>query len=340
MTTLVEAKSLLQTYVDEGKIPGASFAYVTTDTVLKDYVGYRELIPEKKLVEENTLYDMASCTKVVCTTTLILKLMEEDYFSLKTTVRSLLPDFPYDNITIEHLLTHTSGLIPDDKNYRKCTNKQEMYEFINTLPLAYETGTDLQYSDFGYILLGRIIEKFKGDIQAYAKEVIFDPLNMHDTCFNPSDKDRCAATEIQEDRGGTIIGKAHDGKAFRMGGISGNAGLFSTVEDISKFVQMLLKDDGSVLSKESINLLKTYRTTDMNTIRTLGWIANDPNSSDGDHYSEHCLYHTGFTGTSIYVDFDRMCGIVLLVNAVHPKRGNPYTIELRNQFHNILLSEN
>lgn len=342
MVSLDRVKKYIQKCVDEGKIPGATFAYVTKDSFITDYVGYKQLLPSKITLEEGTMYDMASCTKVVCTTTLVLKLIEEGCFNLKTKVKDILPDFPFEEITIEHLLTHTSGMIPDDKNYKKCTCKEDMYAFIDSLPLAYPTGKDLQYSDFGYITLGRIIEYYKGDLEEYAKEIIFKPLGMEHTMFNAKGKGYekyCVSEEIQDDRGGVIIGEAHDGKAFRMGGVSGNAGLFSTIDDISKFVQMLLNDGQDVLSPASIKLLETYRTEGMNTRRTLGWIADDPSASDGDYYSKTCLYHTGFTGTSIYVDFERKCGIVLLINAVHPKRGNPYTQEIRNNFHNIILSE-
>lgn len=342
MVSLNRAKELLETSVKNCEIPGASFAYVTKDGFITDFVGYKQVEPEKIKLEQGTMYDMASCTKVVCTTTLVLRLIEEGYFSLKTKVKDILPDFAFDEITILHLLTHTSGMIPDDKNYRKCTNKDEMYEFINSIPLAYKTGSDLQYSDFGFIVLGKIIEHYKGNLEEYANEVIFKPLEMTHTMFNPKEKgyaDLCVTEEIQADRGGAIIGEAHDGKAFRMGGVSGNAGLFSTVEDISRFVQMLLRNGENVLSPASINLLKTYRTENKPSIRTLGWIANDNDASDGDYYSSKCLYHTGFTGTSIYVDFERGCGIVLLINAVHPHRGNPYTMSIRNRVHNVILSE-
>ncbi len=342
MVNLDRAKNYIQKCVEEEKIPGATFAYITKDSFITDYVGYKQVSPSKIPLEEGTMYDMASCTKVVCTTTLVLKLIEEGCFNLKTKVKYIFPDFPFEEITIEHLLAHTSGMIPDDKNYRKCTSKEEMYQFIDSLPLAYPTGTDLQYSDFGFITLGRIIEHYKGDLEDYASQVLFKPLDMNHTMFNAKKKgfgQYCVSEEIQEDRGGVIIGEAHDGKAFRMGGVSGNAGLFSTIDDISHFVQMLLNDGQDVLSNASVNLLKTYRTEGKSVRRTLGWIADDPSASDGDYYSKTCLYHTGFTGTSIYVDFERNCGIVLLINAVHPKRGNPYTQEIRNNFHNIILSE-
>ncbi len=342
MVSLDRAKNYIQKCVEEEKIPGATFAYITKDSFITDYVGYKQVSPSKIPLEEGTMYDMASCTKVVCTTTLVLKLIEEGCFNLKTKVKYIFPDFPFEEITIEHLLAHTSGMIPDDKNYRKCTSKEEMYQFIDSLPLAYPTGTDLQYSDFGFITLGRIIEHYKGDLEDYASQVLFKPLEMNHTMFNAKKKgfeQYCVSEEIQEDRGGVIIGEAHDGKAFRMGGVSGNAGLFSTIDDISHFVQMLLNDGQDVLSKASVNLLKTYRTEGKSVRRTLGWIADDSSASDGDYYSKTCLYHTGFTGTSIYVDFERNCGIVLLINAVHPKRSNPYTQEIRNNFHNIILSE-
>lgn len=337
---LNKGKNLLISYIDDNKLCGASFAYISLkdNSIISDYYGYKQTIDNKIPLQDKTLYDMASCTKVIVTTTLILKLIEDGYFNLKTKVKDILTDFPYDNITILHLLTHTSGLIGDDKKYRNCKNKEDMYQFINSLPLAYPTDTDLQYSDFGFILLGRIIEKYKGSIDTYAKEIIFEPLNMVDTMFNPVDTQRCAATELHPQRG-LIIGQAHDGKAHIMGGVSGNAGLFSTVDDVAKFVMMLLKQDNTVLCKSSIDLLKTYRTVGKNSLRTLGWIANDNDVSDGDYYSNVCLYHTGFTGTSIYVDFVRECGIVLLTNAIHPNRGNPYIVEIRNNFHNVILSQ-
>ena len=277
---------------------------------------------------------------MVSTTTCILQLLERGYFSLKSPVCEILPDFPYPQITIQHLLTHTSGFIPDDKAYKNYHGKEEMYEFIKSLPLDYETGTKVEYSDFGFILLGLIVEKLTEPLDQYAKKNIFQPLNMKDTGYNPVNKNRCAPTEITAERG-VIQGVCHDGKGYRMNGVSGNAGLFSTAEDLSHFVQMLLNDGSyngkQILKPDTVHLLQRSYTQNLNLSRTLGWMYNDPAASDGDYASTSCIYHTGFTGTSLYIDFIRQCGIILLTNRVHPTRNNPSIVSIRNCFHNAVL---
>jgi CubicO group peptidase (beta-lactamase class C family) len=340
---LARGKKMIEQAVREGKIPGASFALVTPDHVELGFTGSRQIIPDVKPVEVDTVYDMASCTKVIATTTMALRLIEDGCFSLDTHLKDILPDFEHPEVTIKHLLTHTSGICPDDKAYKTCHGEQEMWNFFRNKPLEFEPGTKVLYSDFGYIALGFVIEKFAGPLDQYAQKIIFDPLKMHSTCYCPKKHgiaDRCAATEVTADRG-VIVGSCHDGKGFRLDGVSGNAGLFSTVNDLSVFVQMMLNcgswNGHRVLQESTVNLLKNTYTANLNVRRTLGWITDDPNQSDGDYYSSCCLYHTGFSGTSVYIDFSRNCGIILLTNRVHPTRDNPNIVSIRNLFHNLVL---
>lgn len=342
--SIEKAREIIVNAVDDGLIPGASWAVVYGNgRTIIDHYGYKCLIPEKIENSDDTLYDMASCTKVLSTTTIILQLIEKGYITLQTPLCEILSDFPEKSISIQHLLTHTSGICPDDKAYKAYRGKKEIWEFFRDKPLEFAPGTDLIYSDFGYIALGFVAEKFVGPIDEYAKRCIFEKLGMFDTMYCPAKQnliERCASTEATVDRG-IIVGQVHDGKAWRLDGVSGNAGLFSTTHDISQFISMMISQGELVgkriLSSNTIDLLKRCYTVGLRNRRTLGWICNDPTAAMGDYYSQHCLFHTGFTGTSIYIDFDKKCGIALLTNRIHPNRNNESIKEIRNKFHNQVL---
>ena len=338
-----EGKKILERFVESGELCGASFAFVTKDEYECDYVGYRSLLPEKIPNSIDTLYDLASLSKVVSTTVLALKLVEDGYISLHTKVSSVLPDFPHGNITVFHLLTHTSGLPADDKDYKSCKDSEDLYRFIKQLKLNHEPGTFVEYSCFGYIVLGRIIEHFKGDLDRCAQEEIFRPLGMFNTMYNPKEKGReddCAPTEATTQRG-TIKGEVHDGKACIMGGVAGNAGVFSDIKDVCRFVAMILNDGEflgrRILKRSTLDLLGRSFTEGLNSNRTLGWLFADKVTNAGDYTTDVSLFHTGFTGSAIYIDFIRGCGVILLDNAVHPTRNNPKKEEIRNLFFNQVL---
>ena len=338
-----EGREILERFVESGELCGASFAFVTKDAYECDCVGYRTLLPERVPNSVNTIYDLASLSKVVSTTVLALKLIEEGCISLHTRVQSILPDFPYEDITVFHLMTHTSGLPADDKNYKNCTDREDIFRFIKSLKLNHEPGTFVEYSCFGYIVLGRIIEHFKGSLDRCAEEEIFKPLGMFNTMYNPRERGRekdCAATEVTDARG-VIQGEVHDGKAHIMGGVSGNAGVFSDIRDVCRFVAMILNDGEflgrRILRRSTINLLGRSYTEHLNSYRTLGWLFADRTTNAGDFASDVSLFHTGFTGPAIYIDFIRECGIVILDNAIHPTRDNPKKEEIRNLFFNQVL---
>jgi len=340
---LLKASHIIKEAVDQGLLPGAQYGFVTLNYEEFGHCGYSQLVPEKVENSLDTLYDLASCSKVVATTTLTLKLIEDKLITLDTKVSDILTDFPLTDITIYNLLTHTSGLIGDDKAYKKCDGKQEIYDFIKNLEFHNKPNETVEYSDFGYILLGFIIEKIKNcTIEEYAEEVIFKPLSMHDTMYNPYLKGRvedCAAAELTDNRG-LIKGAVHDGKANCLKGLSGNAGVFSNVLDLSKFCRMILRQNGKVLKPETIEEFKKCYTSGYNLHRTLGWCIACDEYACGSKYSKHAIFHTGFSGTSIYIDFDRMCAIILLTNRIHPARQDVSVIAgLRNKFHDAVLEE-
>lgn len=339
MDKIKQVEEYLQTCVNNNEIPGASFAYIA-DKDYFGYVGYKSLIPNKELVDEDTLYDMASCSKVISTTTCALQLIEKGYFSLDSKLSDILIDFPHTDVTIKDIMAHTSGIVPDDKEYKKYMGKKEIWKFFKDKPLQFKPGEKVEYSDFGYVALGFAIEHFVGNLKEYATENIFKPLKMNNTMYQPSDKLNCVAEEDSLDRG-LIRGEVHDGKAFRLNGISGNAGVFSNVKDLARFVRMMLNngeyEGARILKPETIALLNNSYTEGLNRNRTLGWLINDPENPVGDYASKHYLFHTGFTGTSIYIDLDRKLGIVLLTNRIHPSRNNDKIKTIRNEVHNILL---
>jgi len=324
--------------------PGACFEVVTKEESLRCCEGYSQLLPIKELATIDGIYDLASLSKVICTTTIIMKLIEDGKLTLFTNVCDIFVCFKYKDITIYNLLTHTSGLPADINDYKVfCKDKKDVIEAVFSTKLEYETGKKVLYSDIGYILLGLIIEKIVGPIDAYFHVNIAKPLNMKDTCFNPKEnaKARCVPTEYSSSRG-YIKGEVHDGKAYMLGGVSGHAGLFSTVKDLANFCKMMLNNgifNGKrILSEKSIKMIITCNTEGLNEKRGLGWqLKNNLGSinSMGDLASNKSIFHTGFTGTSVLIDFENQFAFILLTNRIHPSRDNTDLIRLRRNINNI-----
>ena len=176
--------------------------------------------------------------------------------------------------------------------------------------------------------------RLKGSLKDYAEETIFRPLGMTNTCYQPKETENCAATEVTEKRG-VIKGVVHDGKAFRLNGIAGSAGVFSTVDDLIKFVRMIMNENDPFFSPETRKMLRTCFADKGADRRTLGWIMSTDKSSMGIQYSEHALYHTGFTGGSILIDLDRQFAFILLSNRVHPKRDNSSILKFRDTINSL-----
>lgn len=334
-------KDYLDEIVDENLIPGACYAYVGLNGKWMTYSGYKQTVPTLEPNSLNTLYDLASCTKVVATTTAILLLLEQGKLSLKTKVSSVLPRFKFTEITIKDLLTHTSGLSVENNNYKQCRSKEQFIDYVYDLNLTYEPNTKVLYTDYNFILLGFIIEALTNiPIDQYVSKAIFEPLQMKDSVYstNSLDSSCFASTEVTSHRG-VIRGSVHDGKSFLLDGKSGNAGVFSNVSDLSNFIEMILSrgmfKGQPFLHSETIDLLRHCYTQNLDFRRTLGWLNNEPSCPIGDYYSNDMIFHTGFTGTSILIDFQRQCGFVLLTNRIHPNRDNKSIEAIRNKVANL-----
>lgn len=275
---------------------------------------------------DRTIYDLASLTKVVATTTAAMILYDEGRLDLDAPVSFYLPEFgggTRDLVTVRHLLTHRSGLPAGRELWRMTSSTAEARRIVLTTPLACQPGACYIYSDLGADVLGWVVESVAGlRLDTFLNERVFKPLGMHDTFFNPPDsvRYRVAPTEVTPPRGYPLRGEVHDENAYALGGVAGHAGLFSTAADLAIFAQMMLNggvyDDVRIFSDSTVALF-TRRTAGT---RALGWDTADGQGGSGEYLSELAYGHTGFTGTSMWLDPEREMFVVLLTNRVHAAR--------------------
>jgi CubicO group peptidase (beta-lactamase class C family) len=296
----------------------------------------------------NTIYDCASLTKVVVTLPLVLKLVEKGLLSLDESVASLIPGFSTQDkssVTIKHLLTHTSGLPSSINLYSQGWSVEQIKENIYNQELKYTPGSKVVYSDLGFILLGEIISRILHlSLDKAADQFIFQPLGMKDTLFCPPAelKERISPTEYREALGSYQLGQVHDENASALGGVCGHAGLFSTAIDLANYASMWLKqgkwDSQQLISSVSVTAARINYTGHLSSARGLGWVLKgDSFDVSGDLLSDSCFGHTGFTGTSIWLDPKLDLFIILLTNRVH--FGRDISINyLRRRFHNAVAA--
>jgi CubicO group peptidase (beta-lactamase class C family) len=289
-------------------------------------------------VTDSTLFDLASLTKVVATTTAAMILEEEGRLDLDRTVASYLPelnDSTKAGITLRHLLVHTGGLEAFAPLYRQYRGREQYLEQINLRPLKRPPGTATEYSDWDLILLQLVIERITGKmLDAFVRERIFAPLGMWDTGYtpDPSLRPRIAATEVDaQGRGGLIHGEVHDPNAWALGGVAGHAGLFSTARDLAVFAQMLLNggEYGGVRIVKPQTLARWTAPQGPGASRALGWDTPSGESSAGRYFSARSFGHTGYTGTSLWVDPERGLFVILLTTRVNPTASNQKHVPLR-----------
>lgn len=280
--------------------------------------------PTSSSVEaENTIYDIASLSKVVGTTTAVMLLYDENKIDLDAPVFRYLPAFSgglKDKVTVHDLLTHRSGLPAGRDLWRTARSPQEARDMVLATPLEYRPNEGYIYSDLGADILGMIVEEVSGQrLDVFLTHRVFAPLGMHDTFYRPADslRYRIAPTEVTPPRGYPLRGEVHDENAYALGGIAGHAGLFSTAADLSIFAQMMLNggryDGVQILSDSTVSLF-TRRAAGH---RALGWDTADGDYGSGRYLTERAYGHTGYTGTSLWIDPDREMFVVLLTNRVH-----------------------
>jgi len=339
--------SLLQSGIEDGAFPGAAFAVGSAAQTWVGYAGRQTYDLASPPVCADTLWDLASVTKVVGTTSAAMLLVADGLLSLESDVRDFRPEFSPADVTVRDLLLHRSGLPP----YLQATDLQdraEVWTRICGVALTEKPGRSSVYSCVGFIVLQHVLEQVAGcSLDSYLRERLFRPMGMTRTTYNPPAELRHACSPTQrlpkwqqelEDRRGFVRvqndfvqGDVHDPLACVMGGVSGNAGLFSTPSDVAAFLRGYLHDQGAL----PLALRIAWTTpADPESSRALGWDTKSPEgSSAGARFSASSFGHTGYTGTSVWVDPESGFFAALLTNRVHPDDDNLKIAEFRPRFH-------
>ncbi|AIE88055.1 serine hydrolase domain-containing protein [Fimbriimonas ginsengisoli] len=330
--------------IANGVFPGVAYSVWHEGRLSQDAFGHFTYDPSSSVVGLDTIWDLASVSKVVGTTTAAMMLVEEGRLELDSPVASVLPEFGQngkEDVTFTNLMVHDSGLVAFRRYHEFCRTPEEILAAIYAESLTYETGTQCVYSDLSMIVVGKAIEQITGQsLDEFLAKRLFQPLGMRDTGFFPP-RERCAPTEVQEEwrseirspRGPYIQGEVHDPTAMALGGVAGHAGLFSTVGDLTTFMSALVS--GRIVSHDTVTRF-TARQSELSS-RALGWDTKSDPCSAGTLFGPRSFGHTGYTGTSVWCDPDRDLFAVLLSNRVHPTSENAKIIQFRPRFHDAVV---
>jgi len=344
------AYGILDRSASDHAFPGGVLAIGYKSQLWTHPFGRQTYESSSRPITSDTIYDVASLTKPVVTTTLIAMEVEAGRLNLDAPVGNYLPQWNSGpqpewrtRVTISHLLTHTSGLPGHVPYYQSLKSKREILKHALSEHLVYEPGSKCEYSDPGYMLLGSILEATIGrPLDSIARERIFAPLEMKDTTFNPSRPLRARIAPAGNDsllRKRLLRGEVHDDNTWVMGGVAGHAGLFSTAGDLAAFCQMMLNGGiyahHRLLKRATIEEFTAPQPLAANT-RALGWVVPTEPSASGKYFSSHSFGHAGFTGTSIWCDPEKDLFVALLTNRVHPVRTNEKVQQIRPAVHDAV----
>ena len=328
--------------IAQGKLPGAVVIIGHEGKIAyRKAYGRRAVVPEPEAMTDDTIFDLASITKVVATTTALMQLFEQGKLRLNDKVTDYIPEFQggKSGITLRNLFTHFSGLKPDVPLANPWSGYQTGIKLACTDPPDGPPGARFVYSDINFILLGELVHRLSGQtLSDYARDHIFQPLGMQDTMFQPPAAlaPRIAPTERVTNDSPPLRGVVHDPTARNMGGVAGHAGVFSTARDLARFAQMMLNggelDGVRIVSAATIQKFTEPQTPpDQPVLRGLGWDIDSPYSGNrGELFPIGSFGHTGFTGTSLWIDPNTQTYVILLGNSVHPT-GHPSLTALRGK---------
>jgi uncharacterized protein YbbC (DUF1343 family)/CubicO group peptidase (beta-lactamase class C family) len=346
---LARVDAVIKEAIHDRTIPGAVLVIGHDGRVVyRKAYGNRALEPHPEPMTLDTIFDLASLTKVIATTPAIMQLVEQGKVRLNDPVAKYLPEFAENekqDITVRQLLTHYSGLEEDLDLKTAWEGKATAYRMAFAQAPEYPPGSRFSYSDVNFIVLGALLEKISGEtLEEYSAHHIFAPLKMTHTRFVPplarraGWMEKIAPTQYDEHEH-MLCGEVHDPTARRMGGVAGHAGLFSTADDLAKFAQALLNGGGGILSPLSVEkMTRPEQPPSAPVLRGFGWDIDSPFSSNrGDLLPVGSYGHTGFTGTSLWIDPTTRTYIILLTNAVHPRGGN--AIALRSKVATAVAAE-
>jgi len=334
---LTAVDAIIEQAIHDATIPGAVLIVGHNGRVVyRKAYGSRALEPRRDGMTLDTIFDLASLTKVVATTPAVMQLVEQGKVRLNDPVAKYLPEFAQngkEDITVRQLLTHYSGLEPDLDLKTVWEGSEAAYKMAFADTPQDPPGSRFSYSDINFIVLGALVERVSGELlNEYCERHIFAPLKMTHTRFLPPAAWRAKIAPTQYDENDHMLrAMVHDPTARRMGGVAGHAGLFSTADDLAKFAQASLNGGTGILSALSVEkMTRPEQPPSAPVLRGFGWDIDSPFSSNrGDLLPVGSYGHTGFTGTSMWIDPTTQTYIILLTNAVHPRGGN--AIALRSK---------
>jgi serine-type D-Ala-D-Ala carboxypeptidase len=359
------AYSVLQKAVADHAFPGAAFGVLLDGKILAlDSVGRFTYDPKSAAVTPMTVYDLASVTKVVATTAAAMILQDRGRLDLDQLVGDLLPAFaigaqvrsPWHHerrhITLRHLLAHSSGLPAYARLFETNRTPYALLEACLSMPLEAAPGSRAEYSDIGFILLGKAIEVITHEpLDAFCNREIFAPLALTATRYQPPPSWRALIPPTVDDqtfRGRIIQGEVHDENCYVLGGVSGHAGLFSNALDILRFASHVLSSSADsavhqpsqgdrLFAPATVALFASRQKPPADRSRALGWETPSGESSSGHHFSAHSIGHLGYTGASLWIDLVQRLGVVLLTNRTWPDRSTQAIRTIRPAFHDAVV---
>jgi CubicO group peptidase (beta-lactamase class C family) len=343
------AYSVLEQAVSERAFPGAGFGVLAKGQVLAlDGVGRFTYDQAAEPVTASTVYDLASITKVIATTSMAMLLYQNGALSLDLPLAQLIPGFAQGEpagsarraVTLRMLLAHASGLPGYVRLFEGPGGREQLLDACLKLPLEAPPGSHAEYSDPGFILLGRALEIIAGEeLESFCAREVFVPLALTSTCFRPPADWRSAIPPTEEDttfRHRVIQGEVQDENCFVLGGVGGHAGLFSNVLDPLLYAECLLSKHQR-FAPATVQLFTTRAELPPGSSRALGWDTPSQPSSSGRFFSRHSAGHLGYAGTSLWIDFERQLAVVLLTNRTWPHRHSQAIRTVRPAFHNAVM---
>jgi CubicO group peptidase (beta-lactamase class C family) len=296
------------------------------------------------------IFDLASLTKVVATTSMAMILYERGLLDLETPVAAIVPEFLEDSggdlnarreVTLRMLLAHSSGLPAYERLFLRAKTRQDMLRAAFATPLTAAPGTRAEYSDIGFIILGIALERLSDEtLNAFCQREVFGPLGMTRTTFNPAEELRDSIPPTADDRTfrhRIIQGEVQDENASVLGGVAGHAGLFSTAEDLAVFAHALLNGGHPILRSGTVEFFSRRESAPAGTSRALGWDTPSTPSQSGKYFSPRSFGHLGYTGTSLWIDPERQLSITFLTNRTWPDCKNDAIKQVRPAFHDAVI---
>ena len=351
------AHAILDEAIAARAFPGAAYGVLLNgEIVALQATGRFTYDSTSPAVAPSTIFDLASVTKVVATTAIAMLLYDRALLSLDVRLGDILPEFVNTSrsdpdrrrVTIRSLLAHSSGLPGYARLFEQNRTPEAMWHTLLHLPLEAAPGTRSEYSDIGFMLLGRALEVLSGrPLAAMFQSEVAAPLGLKTACFNPPAGLRDSIPPTENDttfRHRVIQGEVQDENCFALGGIAGHAGLFASAHDVLRFAACILAggkkpDGGQLFRPETVQLFATRQTAPANTTRALGWDTPSRPSSSGKSFSDRSIGHLGYAGTSLWIDPARQLAVVLLTNRTWPDRLNKSIQQVRPAFHDAMAME-